>query len=128
VSWERPFDQAVLLPNGGTARTLRDAANYIRKLPKLEHDCTEWRLAVHMLIEVAEDCGTMLFARVGMLRAMNTMPNRALNRNCGIPRIPAGDAASWRATLLAVRLHDQDVRGALASTICRNSNPREPDQ
>ena len=70
MSWDRPFDQAVLLPNGGPARTLRDAANYIRKLPKSEHDGREWRLAIHMLIEAAEDCGTMLFARVGMLRAI----------------------------------------------------------
>jgi hypothetical protein len=70
VSWDRPFDQPVCLPNGSAARTLRDAANYIRKLPKSEHDRREWRLAIHMLIEAAEDCGPMLFARVGMLRAM----------------------------------------------------------
>jgi hypothetical protein len=81
VSWDRPFDQAVLLPYGGPARTLRDAANYIRKLPKSEHDGREWRLAIHMLIEAAEDCGTMLFARVGMLRAIEHDAERALNRN-----------------------------------------------
>ena len=41
MSWNRPFDQPVPLPNGGPARTLRDAANYIKKLPKSERDCPE---------------------------------------------------------------------------------------
>jgi hypothetical protein len=70
VSWERPFDQPVPLPNGAPARTLRDAANYIKKLPKSEHDSQEWRLAIHMLIEAAEDRGPMMFARMGILRAI----------------------------------------------------------
>jgi hypothetical protein len=71
VSWDRPFDQPVLLPRGGPARTLRDAANFIKKLPEAEHDSPEWRLAVHMLIEAAEDRGPMLLARMGMIRAAN---------------------------------------------------------
>jgi hypothetical protein len=69
VSWERPFDQPVPLPNGPPARTLRDAADYITKLPKSERDRREWRLAVHMLIDAAEDRGPMMFARMGILRA-----------------------------------------------------------
>jgi hypothetical protein len=69
VSWERPFDQPVPLPTGAPARTLRDAANYIKKLPKSEHDSPEWRLAVQMLIDAAEDRGPMLFAKMGILRA-----------------------------------------------------------
>jgi hypothetical protein len=69
VSWDRPFHQPVLLPNGAPARTLRDAANYIKKLPKSERDRPEWRLAIHMLIDAAEERGPMMFARMGMLRA-----------------------------------------------------------
>jgi hypothetical protein len=69
VSWDRPFDQPVPLPSGPPARTLRDAGNYIRKLPKSEHDTPEWRLAVQMLIDAAEDRGPMLFAKMGILRA-----------------------------------------------------------
>jgi hypothetical protein len=70
VSWDRPFDQPVPLPNGAPAQTLRDAANYIRKLPKSEHNRREWRLAVQMLIDAAEDRGPMMFARMGILRAI----------------------------------------------------------
>jgi hypothetical protein len=70
VSWDRPFDQPVPLPSGPPARTLRDAGNYIRNLPKSERDTPEWRLAVQMLIDAAEDRGPMLFAKIGILRAI----------------------------------------------------------
>jgi hypothetical protein len=71
VSWERSFNQPVPLPGGRPARTLRDAGNYIKKLPKSEHETPEWRLAIQMLIDAAEDRGPMLFARMGIVRAVN---------------------------------------------------------
>jgi len=70
MSWDRPFDQPVPLPSGALARTLRDAAKYIKKLPKSEYDRQEWRLAVQMLIDASEDRGPMLFARIGISRAI----------------------------------------------------------
>jgi hypothetical protein len=66
VSWERPFDQPVPLSGGPPARTLRDAANYIKKLPNSVRDSQEWRLATQMLIDAAENRGPMLFARIGI--------------------------------------------------------------
>ena len=70
MSWDRPFAQPVPLPAGAPARTLRDAADYIRNLPQSERDRQEWRLAVQMLIDAAEDRGPMLFARMGIVRAL----------------------------------------------------------
>jgi hypothetical protein len=70
MSWERPFDQPVSLPGERPARTLRDAANYIRKLPESQRDTPEWRLAIQMLIDAAENYGPMLFARMGIERAV----------------------------------------------------------
>jgi hypothetical protein len=70
MSWDRPFAQPVPLPVGAPARTLRDAADYIRNLSKSERDRQEWRLAVQMLIDAAEDRGPMLFARMGIVRAL----------------------------------------------------------
>jgi hypothetical protein len=81
MSWDRPFDQPVPLPSGAPARTLRDAANYIRNLPKSEHDLPEWRLAVQMLIDAAEDRGPMLFARMGIDRAVTRHVERTFNPN-----------------------------------------------
>jgi hypothetical protein len=51
-------------------RTLRDAASYIRKLPESQRDTPEWRLAIQMLLDAAENCGPMLFARMGIERAV----------------------------------------------------------
>ena len=76
MSWDRPFDQPVPLPEGPPAQTLRDAADYIRKLSQLERDGQEWRLAVQMLIDAAEDRGPMLFARMGIIRALETHAER----------------------------------------------------
>jgi len=76
MSWERPFDQPVPLPNGPPARTLRDAANYIKTLSEIERDTPEWRLAIQMLIDAAEDRGPMLFAKMGIERAVNRNDKR----------------------------------------------------
>ena len=70
--WERPFHQPVPLPSGSPARTLRDAGNFIRTLRKSQRDRPEWRLAIHMLIDAAEDRGPMLFAQMSMLRAIES--------------------------------------------------------
>ena len=66
MSWDRPFGQPIPLPGGPPARTLRDAGNYIRRLPESERDKPEWRLAIQMLIDAAEDRGSMPFAKTGM--------------------------------------------------------------
>src|SRR6266540_543836 len=79
MSWDRPFAQPVPLPEGPPAQTLRDAADYIRKLPQPERDGQEWRLAVQMLIDAAEDRGPMLFARMGIVRALEAHVARTLN-------------------------------------------------
>jgi hypothetical protein len=70
LSWDHPFHQPVLLPNGLSARTLREAAEYGRRLPTAVRYRNQWRLAIHTLIEAAEDQGPVLFARVAMIRAV----------------------------------------------------------
>jgi hypothetical protein len=49
---------------------LRDAANYVTKLPKAKHDAPEWQAAIEALILVAEHGGPTMFARIGMMRAL----------------------------------------------------------
>ena len=51
--------------------TLRDAAQYITKLPKAEHDAEEWQAAMQALLLVAEHDGPAMFARIGVMRALN---------------------------------------------------------
>jgi len=70
ISWSSQFDDPIPLPSGGQLRTLRDAANYITKLPKAEHNAPEWQAAIGALILVAEHGGPTMFARIGMMRAL----------------------------------------------------------
>jgi hypothetical protein len=79
VSWDRPFDQPVPLPSGPPARTLRAAADYIKRLPQAEHDSPDWQIAIEMLIEAAEDRGPMIFAKMAILRAVNRNVERVFD-------------------------------------------------
>jgi hypothetical protein len=59
------------LPDGRKLLTLKDAADYITKLPKGEQNRPEWQTAIHCLIETAEGRDFLMHARIGMLRALN---------------------------------------------------------
>src|SRR5258708_38512215 len=48
--------------------TLCDAALYITKLPKAEHDAEEWQTTMEGLLLVAEHDGPAMFARIGVMR------------------------------------------------------------
>src|ERR1700730_10348318 len=59
--------------------TLRDARLYITKLPKAEHDAAEWQAALEALLLVAEHSGPAMFARIGVMRALNRHVERLFN-------------------------------------------------
>jgi hypothetical protein len=69
VSWDQRFFDPMILPNGRKLVTLRDAALYITKLPKAEHDAEEWQAAMEALLLVAEHDGPTMFARIDVMRA-----------------------------------------------------------
>jgi hypothetical protein len=71
VTWSRKFTDPIELPKGKKLVTLRDAALYVTKLPKAEHDADEWQAAMEALILVAELDGPTMFARIGVMRAIN---------------------------------------------------------
>jgi hypothetical protein len=50
---------------------LADAGNYITKLPKGEHDAAEWQAAMEALLLVTTHGGPTMFARIGVMRALN---------------------------------------------------------
>ena len=71
MSWSRPFDDPIPLARGRQLVTLQDAGTYITKLPKAEHEAKEWQAAMEALILVATSGGPTLFARIGIMRALN---------------------------------------------------------
>jgi hypothetical protein len=59
--------------------TLRDAALYITKRPKAEHDAGPWQAAMEEQLLVAELGGPTMFARIGVMRALNRHVERVFN-------------------------------------------------
>jgi hypothetical protein len=90
--WQRRFDEPIPLPKGKKLVTLRDAALYITKLPKAEHDAEEWQAAMEALLLVADD-GPTMFARIGVMRALNRHIERVFK--------PSRKAKHWGRRKLA---------------------------
>jgi hypothetical protein len=78
VSWHQEFFDPIVI-EGKPLRTLRDAAQYITKLPKAEHDADEWQAAMEALLLVAEIDGPPMFARIGIMRAINRHVERVFD-------------------------------------------------
>ena len=76
ADWSRAFDDPIPLPRGRQIITLKDAANYIQKLPKAEQDLEEWQAAVKALLLVVELGGPTMMARIGIMRALNRNASR----------------------------------------------------
>jgi hypothetical protein len=79
VSWDQRFFDPIKLPGRKPLVTLREAALYITKLPKAEHDAEEWQAAMEALMLVAENDGPTMFARIGVMRALNRHVERVFN-------------------------------------------------
>jgi len=69
--WKRSFEDPIPLLRGRQLVTLEDAGNYITKLPKAEHATAEWQAAMEALILVATSGGPTMFARIGIMMALN---------------------------------------------------------
>jgi hypothetical protein len=61
--------------------TLRDAAQYITKLAKAEHNAEEWQAAMQALLLIAEYDGPPMFARIGIMRALTRHIERMFDRH-----------------------------------------------
>jgi len=58
---------------------LEDAGKYITKLPKADHEAQEWQAAMEALMLVATSGGPTMFARIGVMRALNRHVERVFN-------------------------------------------------
>ena len=71
MSWDQRFFDPIELPKRKPLVTLRDAANYIVKLPKAKQDAPEWQTAAKVLMLIGEHGGDPLMARIAMLQALH---------------------------------------------------------
>ena len=74
--WSRKFDDPIPLPK---LVNLKDAGTYITKLPAAEHEAQEWQAAMEALILVATAGGPTMFARIGIMRALNRHVERVFD-------------------------------------------------
>lgn len=63
--WSRPFEDPIELADGRELLTLKNAADYIMRLPKAEQKHEKWQTAVEVLIMAAEGRGPLMHARIG---------------------------------------------------------------
>ena len=78
--WQQ-FEDPILLPDGRTLHTLREATDYITSLPKSESELAEWRIAIEAL-GLASRAGSTALARIAFLNALtrNTRKDQASRR------------------------------------------------
>ena len=76
--WQRKFEDPILLPDGRTLHTLREAADYITALPEQESKLAQWQVAIEALMLVARNGPTML-ARIAVMKALNRGVERVFN-------------------------------------------------
>jgi hypothetical protein len=69
----------IALPDGRRLVVLRDAANYIIKLPKKEAAPPERQAAIEALILVVDLNGPTMFARIAVMMALNRGQFRQFN-------------------------------------------------
>jgi len=77
--WSRKFDEPIPLPDGRKLVTLKDAGEYITKLPKAEHSAPEWQAAMQALMLVAKIGGPTMLASIGVMRALHRHVVREFN-------------------------------------------------
>ena len=70
VSWDQIFFDPIILPSRKPLVTLRDAANYIVKLPEVEQRASQWQAAAEVLMLVGEHGGDPMIPHIAMMRAL----------------------------------------------------------
>jgi len=71
MTWSRAFDAPIVLPDAGEITTLREAGEYVARLPKREHEQPHWQIAIDHLMSAAERGGIVMLADIAMRRALN---------------------------------------------------------
>ena len=97
--WSRDFDDPIPLPEGGELRTLRDAGNFIAKLPN--RGAPAWLAAIQALMLAVKNGGDTMLPRIGIMRAL--YPGETPHRRRG---------RSWRGN---IGLQNKDLFGSFAS-------------
>jgi cob(I)alamin adenosyltransferase len=78
MSWKRRFDDPIVLPGTASSSHSKTPAT-TSPLPKAEQNLEEWQAAVESLMLVVELGGPTMFARIGIMRAVNRHVERVFD-------------------------------------------------
>ena len=76
--WQRRFENPILLPDGRSLHTLRDAADYVTGLPKEQSELAQWQVAIEALMLCSRG-GDPMLARIAFMKALNRNVVLAIN-------------------------------------------------
>jgi hypothetical protein len=96
--WKRRFEDPIPLPRGRQVVTLKDAADYIMKLPKAEQNLDEWQTATRCLIGTAERRDFLMHA--SHRHAEGVEPARRARVQSGSERHPLGKAEAKEGRII----------------------------
>jgi hypothetical protein len=71
IPWSARFEDPIALTNGRALETLRDCCAVHHQATQGGTRCPEWQAAMEALLLVAELGGPTMFARIGVMRALN---------------------------------------------------------
>jgi len=80
VSWDQQFFDPIILPKRKPLVALRDAAQYIIKLPKAERELTQWETAIEWLMLVREHGGDPMVPHIATVKALQQREPKAAPR------------------------------------------------
>jgi hypothetical protein len=70
LSWDLEFAEPIILPNNLVAYTLRDVVGYLGALSVNDQDSEEWRKARKCIFQAADGAGSVWFARIAVIQAL----------------------------------------------------------
>lgn len=70
TGWDSEFFEPIELPRRKPLRTIRDAAEYVTKLPKSEREAEHWQPAAVLLKLIGENGGCVFFARLAVMHGL----------------------------------------------------------
>jgi hypothetical protein len=78
LPWTTRFEDPIALPDGRQLFTLKDAADYITKLPREQSDLAQWQAAIEALMLCSRG-GDIMLARIAFMKALNRNVMLAFN-------------------------------------------------
>jgi hypothetical protein len=68
------------MQDGRKLRTIREAANYVTRLPKAEQQATQWQTAAELLMLIGRHGGDPMMPRIAIMKALHRHQPRSAPR------------------------------------------------